>query len=109
MQITSIIPVLIVAGVAGYMVFAIARRGFKGAIFGQKILSTCEEDLVFHRGGVKHTVRLHQLEQDGVYGLEIGQWTGPFGETTAVVISGSELHKLENMIAQFVDQSVSTI
>ncbi|MFH1302110.1 MAG: hypothetical protein ABIK07_13700 [Planctomycetota bacterium] len=100
----EIVPVLIVAGLAGYIVYAIARRGVKGALFGQKILSTCAEEVVFHRKGVKHTFRLHKLEQEKLYGLEIGRWTGPFGETTAIVVSGSELHQFDRMIEQFVEQ-----
>lgn len=99
----EIIAALIFTGIVGYMVFSIVKRGFKGALFGQKILSTCEEEVVFRRGGVKHTFRLHQLEQDGMYGLEIGRWSGPLGETAMIVVPGTELRKLEDMIAQFVE------
>lgn len=108
MELIEIVGVLFVSLVTGYLVYRLVMRNSKRLIFRQPIIATCEEELVYHRGGVKHSFRLHQLEEDGLYGLEIGRWSGPFGQTTGVVLSGGELHRLDQMIRQFVDQPVST-
>ena len=97
-----IVPLVLAVCAVGYMLFAICTRGFKGAMFGHAIDATHTEKVEYRVRGVKHTFRLHKLDRDDLYGLEIGRWTLIFGETSAIVISRDELLKLRDMISHFV-------
>lgn len=95
------IPVLAVV----IAIYAISTRGFKGAMFGDRITSSDEQVIKYRLRATRHTIRLHKMGTDELYGLELGRWMTIFGETSAVLIPRENLLQLRDQITQFVDAS----
>lgn len=94
---------MLAAAAAGYAVYAISTRGLKGAVFGHRIAATNERTVEYRHRGARHTIRIHRFSDDGLFGLEIGRWTGIPGETTPVVIPREQLLRFRDLISEFVD------
>ena len=62
----------------------------------------------YRHGGAKHTIRLHSLAGDGIYGLEIGRWAGVFGEASPIVAPREQLLQLRDMITELVERETDS-
>jgi len=101
-----IVPTILVIAAVSYAVYAFSTRGFKGALFGHKIAASDENRVEYRHRGSKHTIRIHRLGDNDLYGLEIGIWAAVFGETSAIVIPREELLQLRDRITEFVESEV---
>ena len=103
-----VISTLLAVAAGGYGIYAILKRGFKGAMFGHRITSTTGTTIEYRYQGAKHTIRIHRFDGNDLFGLEIGRWMGVLGETAPFVVPCEELLQLRDMISEFVEENSGT-
>ena len=93
-----VIPIVFGMIVMSYFIYVISTRGLKGLLFVPAITETFDDGIEYRIRGQKHTIRIHKLTAANRFGIEIGRWTGIFGETTGVEIPREELVQLQQLV-----------
>lgn len=98
-----IAPVALAILGAVFAAYSVSTRGIKGAQFGDRIALSDTRVIEYRLRGARHSIRLHKMGTDELYGLEVGRWLAVFGETSPILIPRENLLQLRDQITQFVD------
>lgn len=88
-----IIPIVLVAG---FMIYQVATKGFKGATFGGQILKTHGEFELAKRGILSGDIKVHTIEAKDtlLIGIEINHKTFASFEMTALTFEKEDIQDL---------------
>ena len=95
-------PWVVLASALLFIAYKVATRGFKGALFGGRILRTFGEIPLRPANGPSGVVRVHEIagKNESHIGIEIVQKTILSYDMTPITISGQDTAALVKMLEQ---------
>lgn len=101
------------ACVAGYFIFNMIRHGgFRGAMFGARILSSVGEVQSSKRGLISQKLKVHVLDGGSMaspaVGIELTSSAPGSWSTTPITLSGADVRELISLLERALDRAFRT-